>query len=184
MESIPSPDEAASLLNDAGRDRDRLAADLVLPAGYDVWLGAAVAIQLATVAFGVWAGSPAPLGILAAGVVLFVTVAAWQVWRFRRANGVLVAGFVSRAVLGNDLRASISYAAALAAAIGAGLHEVWWLVGVCAAAGGLLYVLSGRRWVRLYRGDPATHSRGESVLVLVVISLLAVVGLVLLLAAA
>jgi hypothetical protein len=116
--------------------------------------------------------------------VLFATVAAWQVWRFRRANGVLVARFVSRAVLGNDVRASLAYAAAFAAAIGAGLHEVWWLLVVCAATGGVLYVLSGRRWVRLYRGDPAAHSRGESVLVLVVISTLAVIGLVLLLAAA
>ena len=162
-----------------------LAADLVVPSGYDVWLGSAVAIQLGTAAIGAAVGSPAALTALVAGVVLFAAVAGWQVWRFRRANGVLVAGFVSRAVLGNDARAAIAYFAALAAAIGAGLHEVWWLVGVCAVTGGVLYVLSGRRrWLRLYRGDPAGRSRGESVLVLVVISALAVVGLVLLLAAA
>ncbi len=181
MESIPTPDEAAALLDDAGRDRDTLAADLVVPSGYEAWMGAAVAIQLGTVAIGVAVGSPAALGALLGGVVLFAAVAGWQVWRFRRANGVLVSGFVSRAVLGNDARASIAYGAALAAVIGAGLHAAWWLAAVCATAGGVLYVLSGRRWLRLYRGDPAGRSRGESVLVLVVISVLALVGLVLLL---
>jgi hypothetical protein len=58
---------------------------------------------------------------------------------------------------------------------------LWWLVAVCACAGGLAYGLSGRRWLRLYRGDPATRARAESAGWLVVISALALAGLALLL---
>ncbi|MEO6142880.1 MAG: hypothetical protein ABIP19_02785 [Dermatophilaceae bacterium] len=44
---------------------------------------------------------------------------------------------------------------------------------------GLAYALSGRRWLRLYRGDPATHAHVESAGWLVVISILARAGLAL-----
>ncbi len=58
--------------------------------------------------------------------------------------------------------------------------DLRWLVAVCACAGGLAYTLSGRRWLRLYRGDPATHARAESAGWLVVISALALAALALL----
>src|SRR2546421_5228 len=79
------------------------------------------------------------------------------------------------------LAAADSYALALAAAFWAAFAGRWWLVAVCACAGGLAYGLSGRRWLRLYRGDPATHARAESAGWLVVISALALAGLALLL---
>ena len=40
--------------------------------------------------------------------------------------------------------------------------------------------MSGRRWVRIYRGEPATHARGESAAWLAALGVLALAGLVLL----
>ena len=73
-------------------------------------------------------------------------------------------------MLGTGWPAAVSYALALGAAFWAALAGLWWLVAVCACAGGLGYALSGRRWLRLYRGDPAAYARGESAGWLVVIA--------------
>lgn len=92
-----------------------------------------------------------------------------------------VGGLASRVVLGSALAAGTSYGLALGAAFWAAFAGRCWLVAVCARAGGLGYALSGRRCLRLYRGDPATHARAESVGWLVVVSALALAGLALLL---
>ena len=68
----------------------------------------------------------------------------------------------------------------MGAAIWAAFEERWWLVGLCAIAAGVGYALGGVRWMRSYRGDPAAHSRGESVLLLVVLVVPLFAGAVLL----
>jgi hypothetical protein len=50
----------------------------------------------------------------------------------------------------------------------------WLLMAFCALAGGAAYAYSGRRWLRSYRNDPATHARGESAWWLAAACLLAV----------
>ncbi|HXH78722.1 hypothetical protein [Nocardioides sp.] len=72
----------------------------------------------------------------------------------------------------------------MGAAIWAAFEARWWLVGLCAIAGGIGYALSGVRWMRSYRGDPAAHSRGESVLLLFVLAVLVIAGAALLLVGA
>jgi len=57
-------------------------------------------------------------------------------------------------------------------------------VGLCAVAGGVGYAFCGVRWMRSYRGDPAAHSRGESVLLLVALIVPLFAGAVLLLVGA
>ena len=93
---------------------------------------------------------------------MFGLVAVVQVHRFRRLNAVRSSGFVSRAVLGTAAAASWGEAAGLAAAVAAALHDLWWLVGVSAVAGGVIYSLSSRRWLRAFRADPAGQATGES----------------------
>ena len=68
----------------------------------------------------------------------------------------------------------------MGAAIWAAFEEQWWLVGLCAIAGGVGYALCGARWVRSYRGDPAAHSKGQSVLLLAFLIVSLLVGAVLL----
>src|SRR5690242_21868232 len=85
-----------------------------------------------------------------------------QLARFRRLNGVRLGGFVSRVVLGSATGASVSYPLALGAAIWAAYGGRWWLVALWSSVGGAAYALSGRWWMRAYRGDPAVHARGES----------------------
>ncbi len=91
---------------------------------------------------------------------------------------------VSRVFGGTATTASTSYAAALAAALCAAFAGVWWLVPLCAAAGGAAYALSGRSWLRRYRTDPAAHGRGEPAVALGVCVVLALAGVVLLLSIA
>jgi hypothetical protein len=71
----------------------------------------------------------------------------------------------------------------MGAAIWAAFEERWWLVGLCAIAGGAGYALCGVRWMRAYRGDPAAHSGGESVLLLVALGVVLLAGAVLLVGA-
>jgi len=106
-----------------------------------------------------------------------------QLVRFRRLNGVWVGGLASRVVFGGDAAATTAHFLAMGAAIWAAFEERWWLVGLCAIAGGAGYALCGVRWMRSYRGDPAAHSRGESVLLLVALGVVLLAGAVLLVGA-
>ncbi len=128
--------------------------------------------------------STAGIGLAIAGLVPFALVAAVQLVRFRRLNGVWVGGLASRVVFGSDAAASTVHLLAMGAAIWAAFEERWWLVGLCAIAGGVGFALCGVRWMRSYRGDPATHSRGESVLLLVALFVPLLAGAVLLLVGA
>lgn len=180
----PTPDDAAADLLAAERSRDGLAHDVELPAGYGAWMTAAVAVQIAATAVGLASddGSRATALVLG-GLVVFGLVAVVQVHRFRRRNAVRSSGFVSRAVLGTASAASWGEAAALAASVAAALHQLWWLVAASAVAGGVTYSLSSRRWLRAYRADPAGQATGGSPAVLAALTVLAVVGLTLLVAA-
>src|SRR3954466_16328233 len=178
----PTPDEAAAALLDAGSARDELSHRLTLPSWFYSSIGLAIVLQTATLAVGVAGRSPAGLGLAVAGLVAFALVAVVQLVRFRRLNGVWVGGLASRAVFGGDAAACTAHLLALGAAIWAAFEERWWLVGLCAIAGGIGYALCGVRWMRSYRGDPAAHSRGESVLLLVALFVPLLAGAVLLLA--
>jgi membrane protein implicated in regulation of membrane protease activity len=83
-------------------------------------------------------------------------------------------------VLGTATAASVSYPIALGAAMWAAYGEHWWLVALWSALGGVVFALSGRRWMRSYRGDPAAHARGESLAWLVLMVAAALGGLVML----
>lgn len=180
MEGFPTPEDASAALAEAETSRAQLAGGLGLPSYFYSSIGVAVALQIATAGGGlasdtVWA----PL-LLIAGVAVFAMIAGIQLARFRRLNGVWIGGLASRVVLGTGLVASTSYVLALGAALWAAFAGLWWLVALCSCAGGLAYAVSGRRWWRLYRADPATHARAESAGWLMVISALAVAGLALL----
>ena len=182
--SRPTPDEAAAALLDAGSARDQLSHRLTLPSWFHTSIGLAVVVQTATLAVGVADQSSAGIGLAVAGLVPFVLVAVVQLVRFRRLNGVWVGGLASRVVFGSDAAASTAHFLAMGAAIWAAFEERWWLVGLCAIAGGVGYALCGVRWMRSYRGDPAAHSRGESVLLLVALVVPLFAGAVLLLVGA
>jgi hypothetical protein len=175
-----SPDDPEATLAAAEQSRARLVADIALPAGYETAMGIAIAVQIAAAAVGLtvdeaWAG---PLVLL--GVAVFVGVAAVQLARFRALNGVWLGGFASHVVLGTAAAASVAYAAALFGALAAASQEQWWLIGLLSIAGAVGYVASGRRWMDRYRGDPATHGPGETIMWLLSITALAVSGYVLL----
>jgi hypothetical protein len=174
----PTPAEATAALADADESRARLARGIVVPPWFAASLGVAIAVQLATTAVGIADGR---VWTLVAGLALFAAVAGVQLARFRRRNGVWLGGLASRVVLGTGMAASLSYAAALAAAVWAASAEQWWLTVLCAIAGGAAYALRGLRGLRAYRAQPARHARGESLGVLALIALAAVAGLLLLL---
>jgi hypothetical protein len=180
MMGLPTPEDAAAALAEAETSRTRLADGLALPSFFHSSIGVAVAIQIATAGVEVARDTGWTRVLALAGGAVFVAAAGVQLLRFRRLNGVRIGGFTSQVVFGTGWLASTSYALALGGALWAALAGLWWLMAVCACAGGLAYTLSGRRWLRLYRGDPATHAPGESALWLVAISALAVAGLVLL----
>ena len=179
-EGRPTPEEAAAALLDAGSARDQLSHQLVLPSWFYSSIGLAIVVQTATLAVGVADQSPAGIALAVAGLVPFVLVAAVQLVRFRRLNGVWVGGLASRVVFGGDAAVSTAHLLGMGAAIWAAFEELWWLVGLCAIATGVGYALGGIRWTRSYRGDPAAHSRGESVLLLVVLAVPLFAGAVLL----
>lgn len=158
-----------------------LAATLTTPAWFFTSLTAAIAVHLGLTAVGVAEGEP---WLIVAGAALFLVVAGVQVWLLRRRNGVWVGGFVSRVVLGTGPLVGLAYAAGLASAIWAAYADSWLLVAGCAAAGGAAYAWSGRRWLGAYRAAPAEHARGESAIEVVVLTVAALGGLVLLLVAA
>ncbi len=169
----PTPAEAAAALGEADASRARLAGVIATPSWFETSLAVAVAVHLATTAVGVAEGR---VGTLAAGLAVFAAVAAVQLVRFRRLNGVWLGGFASRVVFGTSTAASTSEALALGAAIWSAYAERWWLVAACSVAGGVAYALSGRRWLRTYRAGPEAHARGESPGLLVMIIAIAVAG--------
>ena len=183
--ATPTPDEAAATLADAEASRTLLARRLVLPSFFFLSIGTAIAVQIATSALGiadlsddgVWGQAG---WLMVGGLLTFAAVATIQLMRFRTLNGLWLGGFASRVVGGTAAAASVSYVLTFGAAIGAALAAAWWLMVLCSLAGGLAYAMSGRRWVRIYRGQPAAHARGESVAWLAAVGALAVTGLVLL----
>jgi hypothetical protein len=168
----------AEALRDAERARDAWAEAVVLPRGHDLAIGGAVAVQVATTAIGLTVDAPWALWALAGGLVLFGVVAAIQLWRFTRLNGVRVGGFGSRVVFGTATTASLAEGVSLVGAYAAAVRDLWWLVALISVAGGVVYVLSGRRWLRAYRREPARIGAGESTLWVALALGLAVVGLV------
>src|SRR3954454_3260526 len=186
MESTPrrpTAEQASAALVDAEARRATLADHIATPSWFFVSLGVAIAAQVATVAVGLGdkhaldAGEVGAPWLVAAGVAVFAAVAGVQLARFRRLNGVWLGGFASRVVLGTATAASVFYPVALGAAIWAAYSGRWWLVALWSLVGGAAYALSGRRWMQTYRGDPATHARGESLAWLTLITAAALGGL-------
>jgi hypothetical protein len=182
MSGPPTPGEAAAALADAEAGRSSLADRVVVPRLFLVSIGAAVAVQIGTTAVGLAGTDASSRWLLVAGLVLLLLVSVVQLVRFRAANGIWLGGLVSRVVGGTATAASVSYAAALGAALWAAFAEAWWLVPLCAVAGGVAYALSGLSWLRAYHAEPGTHSRGESAAWVAVLGVLALAGLVLLVA--
>ncbi|WP_377639738.1 hypothetical protein [Oryzobacter terrae] len=181
MESEPTDHEThdpRSLLAVADQSRQRLVGELRLPAGLLPVLAAAVAAQIATAAWGIADQSVTGLGVVAAGLAVFLGVAAAALHRFRRANGVRVDGLASRVVLGSGTIASTAYLGSLAAAVWAAFSQTWWVVGVAAVAGGVGYALGARQWWHAYRQDPVPHARGASPRVLAGLAVAACLGFV------
>jgi hypothetical protein len=173
----PTATEASAALADAEPARASLADHVATPSWFFPSIGVAVAVQIATTAAGL--GGDAPW-LMAAGLAGFAAVAGLQLARFRRLNGVWLGGFASRVVLGTATAAAVSYAAGLAGAIWAAHGDRWWLVPLWSAVGGATYAFSGSRWMRRYRGDPATHARGESLAFLALVTAAAIGGLAML----
>jgi hypothetical protein len=180
MNALPS--DPAGELAAADNARRRLTAGLRLPSWFHTSLGVAVAVQVAATAYGVAEQSGAGLVVVAAGCLVFFAVAWLQLARFRRLNGVRVAGLTSRAVLGTSSQASLAEIAALGGAIWAAFEGQPWLVGLAAVAGGAGYAASAHLWWRGYQADPAGHARAESRATVVGYCLLTVAGLILLVA--
>jgi hypothetical protein len=176
----PSAEDASRALQDAEAARDQLAAAVALPTLFFPSIAAAVAVQIFTTALGVAGQSTATFVTLGLGLLVFAVVAAVQLVRLRRLNGVRVGGIASRVVFGSASTASTVHVLAMAAAIGAAFVDAWWLVALFAVAGGIGYAVSGARWMRAYRDAPDRHSRAESGLLLAAIALPAVAGVVLL----
>jgi hypothetical protein len=176
----PTPEGASAALLDAESSRARLAQNIAVPSWFFTSLGAAIALQIATTALGLGDDAAWARLALVAGLVALVAVASVQLVRFRRLNGVWLGGFASRVVLGTGTPASVSYGVTAALAIWGALDGRWWLVPVGSLAGGSAYALSGRLWLRAYRGEPARHSRGESAIWLAALTLAALAGLALL----
>jgi hypothetical protein len=169
MESIsPSmdPSDAGAQLAAAKALRSRLTEGLRLPPWFHSSIGAAAAIQMASAAVVVARPSFGLIGFLGlvGGVVVFLGVAAVQLLRFRRLNGVWVRGLGSQAVLGMGNVSSAVYGFALAGSLYGGLAGHWWLTALAAVAGGAGYALNGRRWWAAYLRNPAKNTDGPPAL--------------------
>lgn len=175
-----SPEGAAAALADAEAARTELSHRAVVPSWFLTSLGVAVSVQIATAALVIAHVSPWTVGLALAGGLALGAVAAVQLVRFRRLNGVWVGGIAHRVVGGTATPAAVSYTLGLGGASWAAFDELWWLVALCATAGGVAYALSGRAWLRQHRSEPARYSRGESVAWVATVGALAVAGLLLL----
>ena len=103
------------------------------PRGHDLAIGP-VAVQIATSALGRTLDEPGVSGA-GRGVLLFGLVAALQLWRFVRLNGVRVGGFASKVVFGSPTTASFGYVVALVVAYAAAAQDLWWLTALAAVCG-------------------------------------------------
>ena len=180
MNALPS--DPAGDLAAADAARLRLTSELRLPTWFHTSLGIAVAIHIGAAAYGIADQSGSGVLIAFLGCLPFFAVAWVQVVRFRRLNGVRVAGLVSRAVLGTSTWSSLAEAAGLAGAVWAAFEGHPWLAGVAAIAGGVGYAASAHRWWLGYLKDPAGHARAESPLTLLAYGAVAVVAIVVLVA--
>lgn len=162
MESNSTPQDAAAQLAEADERRSRLTTRLRLPAGFHVVLGAAVALQTATAAFGIGAQSGAGIALVVAGCVAFAAAVLVLAWRFRALNGVWVGGLLARSLLGLTTEASWAYGVPFAAAVWAALAGVGWLVVPASVVGGVAYAVAAQRWWRAYQRDPETHAASDS----------------------
>jgi hypothetical protein len=176
MMATPSPDEASRALADADAARARLVDGQVLPSWFSTSIGAAIGVQIATTAAAITSDAPARWLLALAGLLAFAFVAGVQLARYRRLNGVWVAGLVSRFVLGTATPASVSYAVAMAAAAWSALGGRWWLTVCCAIVGGAAYAYCGRYWLRAYRGDPPAHAQTEPAWWLAIVCAVAIGG--------
>jgi hypothetical protein len=173
----PTRDEATAALTQAEWTRARFADDIVLPSWFSASIAAAISVQIATTALGLSNRTP---WLIALGVSVFAIVGVLQLLRFRRLNGVWLGGLAGRVVLGGGSVTSLSYAAALAAAVWAAFGARWWLMAVASLLGGAGYALAGSHWMRAYRGAPHEYGRGESAAWLTVVSVVAIAGMVVL----
>ncbi len=176
------PSDPAGELAAAEVARQRLAGALRLPSWFHTSLGVAVAIQIGVAAYGIAEQSNAGVLVALAGCVPFFVVALVQVARFRRLNGVRVQGLVSRAVWGTSTLSSLAECAGVAGAAWAAFEDQPALATVVAAVGGAAYAASAHLWWRSYQRDPAGRARAESPAMLAGLGVVAVAGLVLLLA--
>jgi hypothetical protein len=179
-EAAPNSDGPRSELALADQARQRLADGLRLPTGLFPALAVAIAIQIATAAYGISEQSPAGLAVALAGAAVFLGVAALALSRFRRVNGVRVDGLASQIVLASGATSSLAYLSAFAAATWAAFESRWWLVAAAATVGGVGYAVGALRWWRAYRHDPAAHAGGASPRMLALLALLACIGFVVL----
>ena len=175
---VPDPDDARAALAVAEQARRRLTTGLRLPAGSLPLVGAAVAVQVATASAGIAAQTRTGLGLVLAGLAVFLGVSAVVLHRFRRANGVRVDGLASQVVLVAGPTASVAYLGALAAGIWAAFASQWTLVALAAAVAGLGCASGVRRWWGAYRDDPASHAGGASPRVLAALAVVSLVGFV------
>lgn len=173
-------DDARAHLAAADLARGRLTTGLKLPRGLHPALAGAVAVQISTAAVGIAEQTALGLGLLLAGLGVFLAVATWLLHRFRRINGVRVDGLTGRVVLGSGTTSSVAYVWGLGGATWAAFESQWWLVGLAAVIGGVGYALGARQWWDAYRADPSTHARGASPQVLAVLALVAALGFVVL----
>jgi hypothetical protein len=177
------PTRAPADIAGSEASRARWPDPVVVPRLFFVPIGAAVAVQIGTTAAGVAGAGESPSWLLAAGFAVFLGVSAVQLARLHRLNDMWLGAMISRVIGGTARASSTSYLAALAAAIWAALAGAWWLLPLCAAAGGTAYAVSGRSWTQKYRSEPGTHMTGESARSLAVVAALALAGLILLVAA-
>jgi len=169
-------------VNAATAARNELSQQLRMPSLFYTSIGLAIVIQTVALAVGVAAQTPAGIGVLIAGLIPFALVAWLQLARFRRLNGAWISGLSSKVVFGGGAGASTLHVLALGIAVWAAFEQSWWLVIVCAGAGGAAYAVCGALWMRSYRNDPAANSRGGSILwlaALIVVLLGAAVMLIL-----
>jgi hypothetical protein len=173
----PGVHEASLTLAQAGEARRRLTEALVLPSFFFSSLGLVIALEIGTTAIGVTRQHDMGWLLVCAGWAAVVVVAAVQLWRFRRLNGVRVSGLAHRVMWGTADAAALGHSLALAAAIWAALVGVGWLVWCSAAAGGAAYAWSGQRWWRTYLTDPTRHGRPAPLVVLASFVAVAVLGI-------
>jgi len=178
-----SPDDPRAALAVADQAGQRLAAGLRLPTGLHPALAAAVAVQVGTAAYGIASQTAAGLAVALGGVAVFLGVAAFMLYRFRRINGVRVDGLASQIVLGTGAMSTLVYVAAFVAAAWAAFESRWWLVAVAAVAGGVGYAFGVSRWWHAYRDDPAAHAGGASPRVIAALAVVACLGFIALLVA-